>query len=340
MKPHLFPLLAVTFLAPTSALHSQVVVTPSPGFTIAWDGNDGDGFNPDSPAPAPANLANAVGAEAFTSGDLGPQLGIPYHVTANINDGLYGNANSWIGSDGAPAPPYAAVRLPGLATLSGFAFGRDNGNGAFDDSDPGTDCCGGQLDDRCLGVYTIQITRVGSPDQSLTDTGNAATGWQTIGTLEYTGNEDAAPGGGFTAFLRHEYEIAEGASGIQATGFRIVVPVTGLGGGTAIDEIEIYATTVVDPDKDGDGFDDTVEVALGFDPNNPQSTPESKTDLRTAVEFSFWAAKGKKYTIESSPDLVTWTAVETDIQGRGQEITRLYSIVGQSKLHYRAARQP
>lgn len=341
MKPSWIILLVAAGAAIPPALRAQVVVTPSPGFTIAWDGNDGDGFNAESPAPAPTNLASGVGSVAFTSSELGPQLGIPYHVTANINDGLYGNANSWIGGDGAAPPAYAAIRLPGLATLTSFAFGRDNGNGAFDDSSPGTDCCGGQLNDRSLGLYTIQITRVGSPDGSLADTGDAATGWQTIGTLEYLGNEDEEPGGGFTAYLRHEYEIAAGAGGIQATGFRIIVPGTGVGaGGTAIDEIELYASTVIDPDKDGDGFDDTVENEVGTDPNNPSSTPESVTDLRTAVEFSFWAGKGRKYTIESSPDLVTWTPVEKDISGRGLKVSRLYSIVGQPKLHYRSVRQP
>lgn len=337
MKPSCFFLWAA-LAALTVPLAAQVVVTPSDGFTVAWDGNDGDGFNPESPAPVPPNLANAVGAEPFTSSDLGPLLGIPFHVAANLNDGLYGNSNSWIGGN-APQP-FAAIRLPGLATLSGFAFGRDNGNGAFDDSSAGTDACGGQCDDRSLGLYTIQITRVGFPDATTPDTGNAATGWQTIGTLEYTGNEDTVPGEGFTAHLRHEYEIAAGASPVQATGFRILVPATGLGGGTAIDEIELYGPAVVNPDKDGDGFDDTVETALGFDPNDPTSTPESKSDIRTAVEFSFWAAKGRKYTIESSPDLTTWTPVEKDVTGRGAEIARLYSLIGQPKLHYRAVRQP
>jgi hypothetical protein len=337
MKTPRASLFAACLAALPLTAQAQVVVTSSDGFTVAWDGNDGDGFNPESPAPVPANLASGVGAEAFTSSDLGPLLNIPFHVGANLNDGLYGNSNSWIGGD-APTP-YAAIRLPGIATITSFAFGRDNGNGAFDDSVAGTDACGGQCDDRSLGIYTVQITRVSFPDGDTADTGDAATGWQTIGTLEYAGSEDPAPGDGFTAHLRHEYEIAAGASGVQATGFRLLVPTTGIAGGTAIDEIELYGPGVVDPDKDGDGFDDVVEVELGFDPNNPASTPESKTDLVTAVEFSFWAAKNKKYIIEQSPDLAAWTVIETDIPGRGGEITRLYSITDQPKQHYRAKRQ-
>jgi hypothetical protein len=225
-----------------AALHATVVITPSAGFTLTWDGNDGVGFNPASPAPAPANLANAPGATAFTSSDLGPLLGIPFHVAANLNDGLYGNSNSWIGGD-APNP-YAAIRLSTLSTVTSIAFGRDNGNGAFDDSSAGTDACGGQCDDRTLGIYTLQFTAVATPDGATAATGLAATGWQTIGTLNYVSTDDIAPGGAFTGHLRHEYGLG---TGVQATGFRLLVPATGLGGGTAIDEFEIYGTPVPEP---------------------------------------------------------------------------------------------
>jgi hypothetical protein len=334
MKIPLTPLRVLTsslLCAIPQSSHAEIVVTPSAGFTLIWDGNDGDGFNPESPAPVPVNLANTQGATPFTSSDLGPLIGINFHVAANLNDGLYGNSNSWIGGD---ANPFAAIRLNGLATLSSFAFGRDNGNGAYDDSSAGTDACGGQCDDRSLGIYTIQITRVSFPDASTTDTGDAATGWQTIGTLDYASSDDTIPGEGFTAHLRHEYEIAAGPVGIQATGFRLLVPRD-----TAIDEIELYGPNIVNPDKDGDGFDDTVEVALGFDPNNPASSPESKADILTAVEFSFWAAKNQKYKIEQSTDLQKWNVIEENVFGRGGEITRLYSLTGQPKQHFRAVRQ-
>jgi len=313
-------------------VRADMSIVSSEGFTVAWDGNEGDHFALEDPAPVPANLANSPSAIPFASSDLGPELGIQYHVTANLNDSLYGNANSWIGG-GSPSPAFAGISLGGLASLTGFAFGRDNGNGTTDVG------VGGQLTDRSLGLYTIQITRVSAPDVDTPETEDATTGWQTIATIEYLANDDTEIGGAFTSYFRHEFEMAQGTEAIQATGFRIIVPATGLGGGTAIDEIELYGPAVVDPDKDGDGFDDTVEVELGFDPNDPTSTPESKTDLVTAVEFKFWAAKSKRYRIESSPDLVTWTMVEENILGRGTEITRLYSITGQPRLHYRAVRQ-
>jgi len=318
-------------LAGSLSTYAQMSINSIDGFTVAWDGNEGDHFVVDDPAPVPPNLSTAPSAIAFASSDLGPELGIAYHVTANLNDGLYGNANSWIGG-ASPSPAFAGINLGGLTTLTGFAFGRDNGNNA-------TDACGGQCADRSLGVYTIQITRVAFPDVDTQETEDAATGWVTIATIEYLGNEDSIIGEGFTSYFRHEFEMAQGTEPIQATGFRIVVPVTGLGGGTAIDEIELYGPDVVDPDSDGDGFDDDVEIALGFDPNDPASTPESKTDMIVAVEFRFWAAKNIRYRIERSTDLVTWNPVEENIQGRGGEITRLYSIVGQPIQHYRAVRQ-
>lgn len=97
--------------------------------------------------------------------------------------------------------------------------------------------------------------------------------------------------------------------------------------------------STLNPDSDRDGFDDTVETALGFDPRSPASTPESRSGIETAVEFSFYAAKNKKYTIESSSDLQNWNAVEMNIPGLGGEITRLYSKRGQTKLFYRSVRQ-
>ena len=78
----------------TAGTPNRLEINSAPGFTVTWDGNDGDHFNPANPAPVPRNLATT--ATAFTSSDYGPALGIPYHRVINVNDGLYGNANSWI----------------------------------------------------------------------------------------------------------------------------------------------------------------------------------------------------------------------------------------------------
>lgn len=240
MKHPIALLFSASLLASPSALLATVTISPSPGFSVVWDSNDGDNFNPANPAPVPANLANAPGAMPFTSSDLGTQLGIPFHRAVNINDSLYGNSNSWIGGDGFVGAPFAGVSLGGAFSVTGFAFGRDNGNNV-------SDACGGQCTDRNLGLYTIQVTLTVDPSTA-TDTGNSATGWQTIGTLNYVSTEDAVPGGAFTGYFRHEYEIAAGVSGIQATGLRLLVPGTGIGGqGTAIDEIEVFGTVIPEP---------------------------------------------------------------------------------------------
>lgn len=107
------------------------------------------------------------------------------------------------------------------------------------------------------------------------------------------------------------------------------------------DTFDIYDTllAVTNPDADGDGFDDDVETALGFNPKDPTSTPESSSSLDTAVEFTFHAAKGKLYTIESSTDLQTWMPVEQNIAGSGNAVRRLYSIRGVPSRHFRAVRQ-
>jgi hypothetical protein len=225
-------------------------ITPAVGHSIGWDGNDGDHFDP-APPPAgalvPNNLALASnGAIPFASS----QLDAFGHLTVELNDGIYGNANAWIGGDPPIlySAPFAGVALDGLFYVSQIAFGRDNGNGAFDDSAPGTDCCGGQADDRWQGIYTLQYTQVPNADKDTPDTGDPTTGWASIGALNLTDSSDLSPGGGFTAYLRHAFDVSADGAPILASGIRIIVPSTGLGNnGTAIDEIEVYGSAVPEP---------------------------------------------------------------------------------------------
>jgi hypothetical protein len=301
-----------------SAAHAGNVLTPSPGFLLAWDGNDGDGTN-----PVLANLATEPGVTVITSSDLGTLLGLEYHLAVNVNDGLYGNANCWISGFGDPA--YAAILFPRPSMISGIAFGRDN-LGAFDD--------------RCLGIYTIQFTKVPTPTAETEDTGDAASGWQTIGTVDYQSSDDRDRGGAFTAYLRHKYDVGVGGGGAltNVTAIRIIVPAAA---NQALDEVEVFGDSGLNPaDPDNDGFDTDVEVALGYDPKNAASSPGGVSKAETAFEFSFYAARRTLYRIETSPDLNTWTTLEDNISGTGGEIRRLYSIRGQSRLFYRAVLRP
>jgi hypothetical protein len=268
-----------------AASHPRLVITPAAGFAIAWDGNNG-GFNsPDLGAGPSNNVALASnGTVPFSSSDLGPELGIPFHVAANLNDGLYGNINSWI--SGAAPDPFAALRFAASVNISSIAWSRDNGLGAGDS-------CAGTCTDRAVGTYTLQVTAVASPDGTTPETGDASTGWATIGTVQYLpGTED----GSFASYLRHRFDVAEGGSPIAATGLRIKVSVGGIGGGLDIDEIEV--NPIADPVPPVSNFIE-IAAAPGFavawdrneasfsTPNNPAPAPANDASAaRSATPFT------------------------------------------------------
>ncbi len=75
---------------------------------------------------------------------------------------------------------------------------------------------------------TLQYTSVVTPGQATPDTGDATTGWQTIGTMDYTHV------GLSTVFTdRHAFNFTP----VTATGLRLVTAVAGRG----IDEFEVYS---------------------------------------------------------------------------------------------------
>ena len=207
-----------------------VVLDPAAGYSITYDGNDGDFFNNVTGATVPDNAALATnGATAFGDPSAFP---IPHQVT-DLNNGIYGNTNRWIGGNTA-STSRAGIALPGLISISSIAWGRDNGTDIT--SDP-VENCGGQCTDRSLGIYTLYHTQVALPDLTTSITGIATTGWRKIGTFEYTGiGNDSILGGLFTPYFRHEYQLSFNGQAILATGFRLDTPV-----GAAIDEIELYA---------------------------------------------------------------------------------------------------
>jgi hypothetical protein len=208
-----------------------VGIAPAAGYAIGWDGNDGHYNNPAVVAPPPDNRALATaGTTPFTSSDLGPAIGVAFHVAANLNDGLYGNANSWIPNfvGGDPAP-FAGLNFNGTVGVTNLAWSRDNGNVAGD-------CCGGTATDRVLGAYTIQVTTVASPDGSTAETGDASTGWESVGTVTYHRAEPPD----FNPHLRHRFDVSSGDGPINATGLRIKVP----DANSDIDEIEVNTAAV------------------------------------------------------------------------------------------------
>lgn len=208
-------------------LSDLLTITPSSGFSIVLDQIEGEFSSAQASPPARDNVAlSSRGSVAFGSGELG--LGT--HFITNINDGIYGNAHSWIPAASAGADSYIGVRLPVPTLVRSIAFGRDNGDA--------TDCCGGTLTDRALGVYTLQFTRVAEPGTATTGTGDSSTGWQTLGELQYKGGATNV----FLPHVRHRYDVREGESAILATGVRLVLSSDQI----AIDELEINPMPSVD----------------------------------------------------------------------------------------------
>jgi len=267
-------LLALLFVSTAPA---GVTITPEAGINFGWDGNDGDFFD----APAPTNLASSVGTQIQSS-----FLAAGNHAEpGNVNDGLYGNSQSWIGADG-DAMPYVGIDLNGTYDLSDIAWGRDNGNNAE-----------GQFTDRSLGTYTVQITNQLDPA--------TATDWTTIGTLDYVSSDDPVTGGGFTSYFRHQYDISrQNGSALLATGVRLLVPGSGFNStsGTAIDELELFGQSPVATSGllswvRGDGevltSGSTVTQWSDHSGNTNHATPGTPPDLVSnsinglpAVEFS------------------------------------------------------
>ena len=125
----------------------------------------------------------------------------------NLNDGLYGNDNSWIGDT---AGSFAGIAFGAAAMIDRIAFGRDNT---------------GTFGDRAGGAYVLQYTTAPGPDASTPDGS-----WLTIGNIWVDGD-------GLTSADRKEYSFAP----VTATGVRLLVGGVGTASGRAIDEFEVYA---------------------------------------------------------------------------------------------------
>ena len=221
-----FKILLAGFIALGFALATQAepVITSQPGYTILWDGNDGE-F---SGASVPDNVARASnGGQAFGSSQYSPDGGD--HDIDKVINGNYGNGNGWIsGFEMMPSPldlsagPFIGVRFPSVIAISSIVWGRENNMAAQSGGYP----------DRWQGVYTLQATTVVNPDAGTTETGDPATGWVTLGTVQYLGTTFA-----FRPWMRHRYNVAQGGNPIPATGLRIKVSWNAI----SIDEIEVYA---------------------------------------------------------------------------------------------------
>jgi len=186
----------------------------------------------------------AIGATAFAPNIEGSGVGVnlpppqptgynfgsgPSHTTTGVNNGVYGNTGAWLA--GSPNS-FIGLDLGGLTTVSRVAYGRDNNAG---------------FGDRANGLVTLQYTAVAAPGLATTNTGNSATGWQTIGTMDYT------HAGSSTVFTdRHAFNF----DSVSATGLRLVTAVSGRG----IDEFEAYSNPLTSIIQD----ESTNATGIGF----------------------------------------------------------------------------
>ena len=207
--------LAVELHQSSAATNAGLRVLAAGGFTVSWDGDDGDFSTPASPALAPANAALAsLGVEVFTSSNT--------NLASNINDGRYGSGSSWSPATN-DASPFVVLRFNRTMPISSIAWSRDNGD-ATDAA-----CAGGTCSDRALGNFTFQYTLNTNPAVLAVNSSNPTNGWTTIATVQQL---SAQPG--FTPSLRHRFDFVGTNGPILATGMRLR-PATS----NTLDEIEI-----------------------------------------------------------------------------------------------------
>ena len=130
------------------------------------------------------------------------------HCWDNLNDGLYGNSNSWIPrTDGDKA----GVVLPAPLTIVGIQLARDLGGESV------------VYGDRTDGTITVEYSATANGDA--TPWASSSSGWAYAGTIS-----------GWAANTRNYYQFS---APVVADGLRI----TASSAGTCVDELVIYATS-------------------------------------------------------------------------------------------------
>ena len=170
----------------------------------------------------------ANGGTAFAENVL---PGYTQHTIAHLNDGVYGNGNSWIADSQAS---FAGVAFNQAYTISSLAFGRDN-TGAYAD--------------RYMGTYIFQYTTTPNPNAGTPDAD-----WTSFGAFYL---DSVFPN--TTNNYRHVYAFNP-ISGV--TGVRIEVDAAAPGSTNYIclDELEVYSA--LPGDANGDGNVDVNDLTI------------------------------------------------------------------------------
>ncbi len=110
-----------------------------------------------------------------------------------------------------------------------------------------------------------------------------------------TGSFTYTPSTGFTGTDSFTYKVSDGKASSSAATITIKVGTidTDKDGLSDTDEINVYKTDPQNPDTDGDGFSDGIEVAQGFSPTDP-SQPVITTAINVGGK-AFTGTDGIKY---------------------------------------------
>ena len=122
IKLTIVALASVLFPGLVIAQNARVIIQTEAGYSIEWNGNNGNHFDPETGAESPEN--DAWDAFAFASSNYFPD-GI--HDAVNVVDGYYGNSSSWIATP-ADADPWLALGWEEELLISRIAWSRDNGD--------------------------------------------------------------------------------------------------------------------------------------------------------------------------------------------------------------------
>ena len=168
----------------------------------------------------PGNYGTLGSTSAFALDEIGGGT-IGIHKFPNVRDNTFGNNNSWIGDslNSFVGLNFGATAVP----VNHIAWGRDNT---------------GTFGDRTAGTYTMHYTQIPNPGNALAVTGDPATGWASLGSVNYAyqGNDDAA--GAIAQSRRHAWSFPS----VNATGIRLTAPGSSFADGAAIDELEAYSS--------------------------------------------------------------------------------------------------
>jgi hypothetical protein len=91
-------------------------------------------------------------------------------------------------------------------------------------------------------------------------------------------------------------------------------------------EIRFYKSNPLATDTDGDGYSDGIEVVRNGHLNNPNIKPTGVLTVFPAVDVEFYTLNGIKYQLESSDDMIKWTAQGSVVVGNGGSQNQLVRV--------------